>query len=38
MRFLADENLPGRLVGALRAAGYDVVWVRRGDRCGERRR
>lgn len=28
MRFLADENLPGRLVAALRAAGHDVTWVR----------
>lgn len=28
MRFLADENLPGRLVAALRAAGHDVAWVR----------
>jgi hypothetical protein len=28
MRFLADENLPGRLVVALRAAGHDVAWVR----------
>lgn len=28
MRFLADENLPGRLVAALRAVGHDVAWVR----------
>jgi predicted nuclease of predicted toxin-antitoxin system len=28
MRLLADENLPGRLVSALRAGGHDVTWVR----------
>ncbi len=28
MRYLADENLPGRLVAALRAIGHDVAWVR----------
>ena len=28
MRFLADENIPGDAVAALRAAGHDVVWVR----------
>jgi hypothetical protein len=28
MRFLADENMPGRFVAALRAAGHDVAWVR----------
>lgn len=28
MRFLADENLPGAAVTALRAAGHDVAWVR----------
>jgi predicted nuclease of predicted toxin-antitoxin system len=28
MRFLADENIPGDTVAALRAAGHDVVWVR----------
>ena len=28
MRFLADENFPGAAVGALRAVGHDVVWVR----------
>ena len=28
MRLLADENLPGPVVRALRAAGHDVVWVR----------
>jgi predicted nuclease of predicted toxin-antitoxin system len=28
MRFLADENIPGRLVEALRLAGHDVAWAR----------
>ncbi len=28
MRLLADENIPGEAVDALRAAGHDVVWVR----------
>lgn len=28
MRFLANENFPGRAVTALVAAGHDVVWVR----------
>jgi predicted nuclease of predicted toxin-antitoxin system len=28
MRFLADENIPGRLVEILRRAGHDVAWVR----------
>jgi hypothetical protein len=28
VRFLADENLPGRLVAALRDLGHDVAWVR----------
>ena len=28
MRLLADENLPGRLVAALRSLGLDVKWVR----------
>ena len=28
MRILADENCPGDLVDALRAAGHDVCWVR----------
>jgi predicted nuclease of predicted toxin-antitoxin system len=28
MRFLADENFPGKAVGAIRDAGHDVVWVR----------
>ncbi len=28
MRFLADENLPGPLVEALRNHGHDVRWVR----------
>ncbi len=27
MRFLANENLPGDAVRALRAAGHDVAWV-----------
>jgi predicted nuclease of predicted toxin-antitoxin system len=28
MRFLANENFPGKAVTALVAAGHDVVWVR----------
>jgi hypothetical protein len=28
LRSLANENLPGRAVAALEAAGYDIVWVR----------
>jgi hypothetical protein len=28
MRFLANENFPGRAITALAAAGHDVVWVR----------
>ena len=28
MRLLADENIPGEAVAALRAAGHDVAWVR----------
>lgn len=28
MRFLADENFPGSAVGALRASGHDVIWIR----------
>jgi predicted nuclease of predicted toxin-antitoxin system len=28
MRFLADENLPGPAVAALRALGHDVLWIR----------
>jgi hypothetical protein len=28
MRFLANENFPGRAVKALEAGGHDVVWVR----------
>lgn len=28
MRLLADENIPGDAVSALRAAGHDVVWIR----------
>src|ERR1700724_3136032 len=27
MRFLANENFPGRAVTELAAAGHDVVWV-----------
>ena len=27
MRFLADENLPGACVAALRRLGRDVVWI-----------
>lgn len=29
MRFLANENMPGDTVEALRAAGMDVAWVRK---------
>ena len=32
MRILADENVYGTGVFALRAAGHDVVWVREGPR------
>lgn len=28
MRFLANENVPGSAVAALRTAGHDVVWIR----------
>lgn len=28
MRFLADENIPGDAVAALRSAGHDVKWIR----------
>ena len=28
MRFLANENIPGLTVSALRNAGHDVTWVR----------
>ena len=28
MRFLANENVPGSAVAALREAGNDVVWIR----------
>ena len=28
MRFLANENVPGGAVDALRRAGHDVAWVR----------
>jgi len=28
MRILANENVPGDAVTALRAAGHDVLWVR----------
>ena len=27
MRFLANENLPGAAVAALKAAGHDFAWV-----------
>jgi len=26
-KFLADENMPSKVVAALRASGYDVAWV-----------
>jgi len=28
MRLLADENVPGAAIGALRTRGHDVLWVR----------
>jgi predicted nuclease of predicted toxin-antitoxin system len=28
MRLLADENVPGAVVGALRRMGHDVLWAR----------
>ena len=28
MRILANENVPGPVVAALRAAGHDVLWVK----------
>jgi len=28
MRILANENIPGRAVDALRSRGHDVAWVR----------
>jgi len=28
MRFLANENFPGRAVTALSEAGHDVIWIR----------
>ncbi|MEK7476253.1 MAG: DUF5615 family PIN-like protein [Candidatus Coatesbacteria bacterium] len=28
MKLLADENVPGALVAALRNAGHDIVWAR----------
>ena len=28
MRLLADENIPGDAVAALRATGHDVAWIR----------
>ena len=28
MRFLADENMPGPVVAALRADGHDVLWIK----------
>ena len=27
MRFIADENFPGRAVNLLRRLGHDVIWV-----------
>jgi predicted nuclease of predicted toxin-antitoxin system len=30
MRFLANENVPGLAIEALRAAGHDVVWLYEG--------
>ncbi|HEX9837028.1 MAG TPA: DUF5615 family PIN-like protein [Alphaproteobacteria bacterium] len=28
MRFVADENVPGEAITALRDAGHDVAWIR----------
>lgn len=28
MRFLADENVPGPAVAALRESGHDVLWIK----------
>jgi len=28
VRLLADENIPGDVVAALRLAGHDVAWIR----------
>lgn len=28
MRLCANENLPGDCIGALRASGHDVLWIR----------
>ena len=28
MRFLADENMPGPAVAALRGRGHDVLWIK----------
>jgi len=28
MRILANENVPGPVVAALRAVGHDVLWVK----------
>ncbi len=28
MRFLANENVPGRVVATLRARGHDVFWIK----------
>lgn len=28
VRFIADENFPGKAVDELRRAGHDVIWVR----------
>jgi predicted nuclease of predicted toxin-antitoxin system len=30
MRLLANENVPGPVVAALRAVGHDVLWVKEG--------
>jgi predicted nuclease of predicted toxin-antitoxin system len=30
MRILADENVPGPVVTALREAGHDVLWTKEG--------
>ena len=28
MRFLADENMPGPVVAALRTQNHDVLWIK----------
>lgn len=35
MRFLANENVPGPIVAALRDRGYDVFWIKESMRGAE---